>query len=345
MEPALSAVAALQSPSTGIIDSHAFMLALLGDAEDAGAALALHTPVRPCRGDRQALRRADAAAPSRCGSRPGSSSTPPGCTPPGWRGAHRGPRRRARPGRPAMRAAAISRCPRRAPFSRLIYPAARAARARRPPDARPRRAGPLRARTWSGSSGIDYTVDPRRGDGFDAAIRRYWPGLPTGALCAGLCRHPPEDRAARRPGRRTSASTGRRRMACRASSTCSASSPPGSPPRWPLAIGCARLWAPDGGGLGSAVARGAGPNAHLGVDGASPGCVSLRMCGVGPSRSSSRWPAGPLGSAEADRCLPRSRFDLSLNSPPTHAMTMESINARATMSPRRWMRATRSRKA
>jgi len=30
--------------------------------------------------------------------------------------------------------------------------------------------------------GIDYSLDPRRGDGFYAAIRRYWPGLADGAL-------------------------------------------------------------------------------------------------------------------------------------------------------------------
>ena len=40
MEPALHCVAALHSPSTGIIDSHALMLAYLGDAEAAGAMLA-----------------------------------------------------------------------------------------------------------------------------------------------------------------------------------------------------------------------------------------------------------------------------------------------------------------
>jgi L-2-hydroxyglutarate oxidase LhgO len=29
---------------------------------------------------------------------------------------------------------------------------------------------------------VDYSVDPRRGDGFYAAVRRYWPGLKDGAL-------------------------------------------------------------------------------------------------------------------------------------------------------------------
>lgn len=40
LEPAVHCVAALLSPSTGIVDSHGFMLALLGDAEGAGAVLA-----------------------------------------------------------------------------------------------------------------------------------------------------------------------------------------------------------------------------------------------------------------------------------------------------------------
>src|ERR1700742_2659178 len=42
LEPALNCDAALLSPSAGIIDSHAYMLALRGDAENAGAALAFH---------------------------------------------------------------------------------------------------------------------------------------------------------------------------------------------------------------------------------------------------------------------------------------------------------------
>src|SRR6201992_1922226 len=45
LEPALNCGAALLSPSTGIIDSHAYMLALRSDAEDAGAAFAFHTPL------------------------------------------------------------------------------------------------------------------------------------------------------------------------------------------------------------------------------------------------------------------------------------------------------------
>lgn len=45
LEPAVSAVAAVYSPSTGIVDSHAFMLALQGDLEAAGGAVAFLSPV------------------------------------------------------------------------------------------------------------------------------------------------------------------------------------------------------------------------------------------------------------------------------------------------------------
>jgi L-2-hydroxyglutarate oxidase LhgO len=45
MEPQLECEAALLSPSTGIIDSHGLMTALLGDAERAGAMLAVQSPV------------------------------------------------------------------------------------------------------------------------------------------------------------------------------------------------------------------------------------------------------------------------------------------------------------
>jgi L-2-hydroxyglutarate oxidase LhgO len=46
LEPELSTHDALFSPSTGIVDSHQYMLALLGDAEAAGAALARNAEAR-----------------------------------------------------------------------------------------------------------------------------------------------------------------------------------------------------------------------------------------------------------------------------------------------------------
>lgn len=44
-EPQVEGVAALWSPSTGIVDSHGLMLALLGDFENAGGTLVLNSPV------------------------------------------------------------------------------------------------------------------------------------------------------------------------------------------------------------------------------------------------------------------------------------------------------------
>jgi L-2-hydroxyglutarate oxidase LhgO len=49
LEPAVRAVAGLFSESTGILDSHGLMLALLGDAERAGATLVTHTLVTGAR--------------------------------------------------------------------------------------------------------------------------------------------------------------------------------------------------------------------------------------------------------------------------------------------------------
>src|ERR1700733_8705687 len=55
LEPELKAERALLSPSTGIVDSHAFMLALLGDAEAHGAAIAFATPVVSGQAQREGL--------------------------------------------------------------------------------------------------------------------------------------------------------------------------------------------------------------------------------------------------------------------------------------------------
>lgn len=46
LEPQISGTAALLSPSTGIIDSHALMVTLLGQAENAGAILSLNSEVQ-----------------------------------------------------------------------------------------------------------------------------------------------------------------------------------------------------------------------------------------------------------------------------------------------------------
>ena len=114
----------------------------------------------------------------------------------------------------------------RAPFSRLIYPMHEAAglgvhltldlagQGRFGPDTE-----------WLPDEGRSTTrVDAARGDGFYAAIRRYWPGLPDGSLQPDYSGVRPEAQPARRSRRRTSRSTAPTCTACRGSSTCSASS-------------------------------------------------------------------------------------------------------------------------
>lgn len=176
MEPALNCVAALWSPATGIIDTHGLMLSLLGEAEANGASLALKAPVVDGRaGDggmllavggaepmtllaRNVVLAAGLAAP-RLGGALGLANVPPGHLCKGNYFTLTG----------------------RTPFSRLVYPVPVAAglgvhftldlggRGRFGPDVE-----------WVVAE--DYRVDPRRGDSFYAAIRRYWPGLADGAL-------------------------------------------------------------------------------------------------------------------------------------------------------------------
>ena len=177
MEPELACVAALHSPSTGIIDSHALMLAYLGDAENAGAMLALKSRLE------KAVVRANGIELHVAGAEPVLASkvvNSAGLTAPavarGIEGypAHKAPRQLYAKGN-------YYSLSRRSPFSRLIYPVPEpgglgvhvtldlGGRARFGPDVE-----------WVDR--IEYSVDPQRAQRFYAAIRRYWPGLPEGAL-------------------------------------------------------------------------------------------------------------------------------------------------------------------
>jgi L-2-hydroxyglutarate oxidase LhgO len=187
LEPALHCVGALLSPSTGIIDSHGLMLALLGDAEAAGAMLALCAPVLAGRctpqgieldvgGDEPMQLRARTVVNSASLQAPALA-------------------RRFCGGSSGLDAAHIPRdhlakgcyftLPGRAPFSRLVYPA--------PGQSShlgvhltldlggQARFGP----SFEWVDAIDYTVDPAGADHFYAEVRRYWPGLPDGVLQPG----------------------------------------------------------------------------------------------------------------------------------------------------------------
>ncbi len=84
LEPEVACVAALLSPSTGIIDSHGLMLALQGEAEANGATTALSTTVEL---DRMPQRRQLPAGDRRrrVGQLRATSSLLPGCTAARWR--------------------------------------------------------------------------------------------------------------------------------------------------------------------------------------------------------------------------------------------------------------------
>lgn len=180
LEPALECTAALLSPDTGIIDSHALMLSLLGDAERDGAVLAVNSPVRGGRVERDGIVLESGVG---AGETAIQAARVVNCAGLGAQGfAHR-LRGLAPDSVPPLHYAkgnyyALAG---KAPFSRLIYPVPEAAglgvhltldlggQARFGPDVE-----------WIDR--IDYRVAPERADAFYGEVRRYWPQLPDGAL-------------------------------------------------------------------------------------------------------------------------------------------------------------------
>jgi L-2-hydroxyglutarate oxidase LhgO len=179
LEPALKCDAAVLSPSTGIVDSHAFMLALLGDAEEAGAAFAFHTPLLGAKATDEGIT-LDVGGESPLTLQCQLLINAAGLGAPDVA--------RSIDGMPADRIphAYLAKgnyfsCNARAPFSRLIYPVPEpgglgvhltldmAGQARFGPDVE-----------WVET--MDYEVDPARAEKFYPAIRRYWPSLPDNAL-------------------------------------------------------------------------------------------------------------------------------------------------------------------
>ncbi len=183
LEPELTCLAALSSPTTGILDSHGFMLSLQGELAALGGWVALSSPV--VGGEALGggiLMQVGGAQPMEV-----ECTSVINCA-----------------GLDAQKVAGLlkglapSHIPKRhlckgnyfsltgkAPFSRLVYPVPGAVslgchytrdlggQGRFGPDAE-----------WIADdvNAIDYTVDPARGDAFYAEIRRYWPGLADGAL-------------------------------------------------------------------------------------------------------------------------------------------------------------------
>jgi len=179
LEPEVSCVGGLLSPSTGVLDSHAFMLALQGDAEDSGAFIAFQTEVTGGKSTPEHVVLETSAGELGCDivvntaglHAPGIASmfsTPSTSIPKGF----------------FAKGNYYKLEGQRTPFNHLVYPV---------PE--PNTAGlGVHATIDIGGScrfgpdvewveGPDaYDVDPARADAFYAAVRRYWPGLQDGAL-------------------------------------------------------------------------------------------------------------------------------------------------------------------
>lgn len=178
MEPALHCFAALHSPSTGIVDSHALMLSLRGDIENAGGILLFNTAVAHVGIAQPAIELiasegarliantvinaaghgATALAAQMCGF-------PAHCVP-----------------KPYYAKGSYFSLSGGSPFSHLIYPVPEPAglgvhltldmggQARFGPDVQ-----------WVDGP-ADLELDAARGDAFYAEVRKYWPQLPDAAL-------------------------------------------------------------------------------------------------------------------------------------------------------------------
>lgn len=181
LEPELTCVAALLSPSTGIVDSHGLMLALQGDLESAGGLVALASPVERviCGAGQHVVQ----AAGVEVGARVVVNAA--GLWAPLLASRFEGLARSQVPHAWFAKGSYFALSG-RAPFSRLVYPLPEAAglgvhltldlggQARFGPDVE-----------WvspAGDGSLDYRVDPGRADAFYAEIRRYWPALPDGSL-------------------------------------------------------------------------------------------------------------------------------------------------------------------
>lgn len=203
LEPELRCSAALWSPSTGIVDSHAFMLALQGDLERCGGLVALGSRAQAWvarAGGGAVLRVASADACLEIEARYVVNAAGLGACALASGLAALAPQYRPRAHFAKGSYFTLSG---RSPFSHLIYPA--------PVDAwlgvhltldlgGQARFGP--DQEWletQDPTAIDYAVDPARAAGFEAAIRRYWPGLPEAALQPGYSGVRPKIHAAGSP--------------------------------------------------------------------------------------------------------------------------------------------------
>lgn len=181
LEPALRCEGAVFSPSTGIVDSHALMLSLQGDLENAGGLVVLNSALAhavcvpggiqlftqdgTCLQAKMVVNAAGLHAPAVAATLQGLA-------------ARHVPQAYFAKGNYFTLVG-------RAPFSHLIYPVPQVSglgvhltldlggQAKFGPDVQ-----------WV-ESADDLVVDPARGDAFYAEVRQYWPALADGALIPG----------------------------------------------------------------------------------------------------------------------------------------------------------------
>lgn len=180
LEPELDCVAALLSPSTGIVDSHGLMLSLLGDVENAGGILALNSALAHA----QCTTRLELHMEDGTRLRANTLVNAAGLEAVVLARRFTGLKPQQLPTAYFAKGNYFSLTG-RAPFRHLLYPVPEAGglgihltldlagQARFGPDVQ-----------WV-SSADDCSVDASRIDGFYDGIRRYWPGLPDAALLPG----------------------------------------------------------------------------------------------------------------------------------------------------------------
>ena len=185
LEPELECLGAVHSPSTGIVDSHALMLALQGDLEHAGGVVACHAPVTRLRAGTSGIEIAtddgtrllartvvNAAGLGACDLARRTEGLDAALVP-----------------RPWFAKGSYFTLTGRSPFERLIYPAPE-------PDRHLAGLGVHLTIDLGGQAKFgpdvqwvdapdDLQVDAARGEAFYAEVRHYWPALPDGALQAG----------------------------------------------------------------------------------------------------------------------------------------------------------------
>jgi L-2-hydroxyglutarate oxidase LhgO len=197
LEPQLACVAAVNSPSTGIVDSHGLMLALQGDLENAGGLVVLNSPLARAECTQEAI-----ILIAEDGTELQAKSVVNAA------GLHAQSLARRFAGLadnhvpPSYYAKGnYFTLSGRSPFSRLIYPVPEAAglgvhltidlggQAKFGPDVQ-----------WV-SAPDDLVVDPARGEAFYAEVRKYWPALQDGALIPGYAGVRPKIQAPDEPAR------------------------------------------------------------------------------------------------------------------------------------------------